>query len=159
MILLPLPRRSRDAYHFERLRSLAPIAATVGCGGIARVERMAAVAQRLDVLKSERERVGGWQRQVDGLAAHDARRAALLDALDQPAVWPACSTTGTWHLASLVPLVHTARMRKRGTLSQVRRSLYLTQRTIGDVQAAQRGTLARRVARRSLVRALLRGVR
>jgi hypothetical protein len=30
---------------------------------------------------------------------------------------------------------------------------------LGDVQAAQRGTLVRRVARRSLVRTLLRGLR
>lgn len=44
-------------------------------------------------------------------------------------------------------------------LEQTRRALYLTQRTIGDVQAAQRGRLARRLVRRSLVRALFRALR
>jgi hypothetical protein len=33
-------------------------------------------------------------------------------------------------------------------LSSIRRALYFTQRTIGDYQAAQRGTLAQRLLRR-----------
>jgi hypothetical protein len=45
--------------------------------------------------------------------------------------------------------------RKRSSLEQLRRDLYLAQRTIGDYQAAQRGTLTKRVVRRSLTRAIL----
>lgn len=46
----------------------------------------------------------------------------------------------------------------RITPSQVRRYLYLSQRTIGDYQAARRGTLPRRLARRSLTRVIMRGI-
>ena len=44
-------------------------------------------------------------------------------------------------------------------LTMMRRYLYFSQRTMGDVQAAQRGTLAKRVVRRSITRRLLRGLR
>lgn len=46
----------------------------------------------------------------------------------------------------------------RSTLSQLRRMLYLTQRDIGDVQAAERGpsTAAKRVVRRKVTRSLFR---
>jgi hypothetical protein len=50
-------------------------------------------------------------------------------------------------------------MTKRSTLSQVRRSSYLLSRTIGDVQAVQRGTIAKRLVRRSLMRSLFRALR
>jgi hypothetical protein len=50
-------------------------------------------------------------------------------------------------------------MSKRSGLTQIRRSMYLAQRAIGDVQAAQRGRLAKRLARRSLVRSLFRLLR
>lgn len=50
-------------------------------------------------------------------------------------------------------------MPKRSTLSQVRRAAFLTQRAIGDVQAVQRGTIAKRLVRRSLVRSLFRALR
>lgn len=51
--------------------------------------------------------------------------------------------------------------RKRSGLEQVRRDMYLGQRTIGDFQAAQRGpaVLGRRLARRDLTRALFRILR
>lgn len=49
--------------------------------------------------------------------------------------------------------------RKRSALTQMRRDLYLTQRAIGDVQAVQRGTIVKRLARRSLVRSLFRALR
>lgn len=42
------------------------------------------------------------------------------------------------------------------TFSSIRRTLYLTQRAMGDVQAAKRGTLPRRYARRVTVRGLFR---
>jgi hypothetical protein len=42
------------------------------------------------------------------------------------------------------------------TLNQFRRTLYFTQRTIGDYQAAQSGRLARRLVRRALFRMLFR---
>lgn len=44
----------------------------------------------------------------------------------------------------------------RSTLSQLRRILYLTQRDLGDLQAAQRGPgpLAKRVVRRKVIRSL-----
>ena len=46
--------------------------------------------------------------------------------------------------------------RKRSTLSQLRRALYLTERGIGDVQAAERspGTYAKRRGRRRATRAV-----
>lgn len=50
-------------------------------------------------------------------------------------------------------------MTKRSTLSEIRRSSYLLSRTIGDVQAAQRGTIAKRLVRRSLMRAIFRMLR
>lgn len=42
--------------------------------------------------------------------------------------------------------------------SQVRRTMYLGQRTIGDVQAAQRGpdVLGKRLVRRAVVRSIFR---
>jgi hypothetical protein len=45
-------------------------------------------------------------------------------------------------------------------LETLRRTLYLTQRTIGDAQAASRGPdkLAKRLVRRSLVRAFWKGM-
>ncbi len=48
--------------------------------------------------------------------------------------------------------------RKRSTLSQLRRALYLTQRDIGDVQALERGpgTYAKRRVRRRVTRAVFR---
>ena len=47
-------------------------------------------------------------------------------------------------------------MPKRRALSEIRRTAYLTSRTIGDVQAVQRGTLARRLVRRQVTRSLFR---
>jgi len=47
----------------------------------------------------------------------------------------------------------------RSAWNQVRRDLYLTQRTMGDVSAAKRGTLGKRLARRDLTRALFRVLR
>lgn len=48
----------------------------------------------------------------------------------------------------------------RSTLSQLRRAMYLGQRSIGDVQAAERGPkpLAKRIARRALTRAIFRAL-
>lgn len=48
--------------------------------------------------------------------------------------------------------------RKRSTLTQFRRALYLSQRGIGDVQAVERspGTYVRRRARRKVTRSLFR---
>jgi len=46
--------------------------------------------------------------------------------------------------------------KRRSILSQTRRDLYLSQRAIGDVQAAQRGTLAKRLIRRQVTRSLFR---
>jgi hypothetical protein len=42
--------------------------------------------------------------------------------------------------------------RHRSALTQARRTLYLTQRAIGDAQAAQKGTLGRRIIRREATR-------
>ena len=42
------------------------------------------------------------------------------------------------------------------TLEEIRRSMYLGQRTIGDYQAARRGVLAKRLLRRSVTRSLFR---
>jgi hypothetical protein len=47
-------------------------------------------------------------------------------------------------------------MARRSGLESFRRSLYFAQRTIGDVQAAQRGTLVQRLLRRALGRGLSR---
>lgn len=44
------------------------------------------------------------------------------------------------------------------TLEEIRRSLYLGQRTIGDYQAARRGTLGKRLARRYVTRTLMRSL-
>jgi hypothetical protein len=46
----------------------------------------------------------------------------------------------------------------RSTLSQLRRILYLSQREIGDVQAAERGpnVIAKRLVRRKLTRSFFR---
>lgn len=49
--------------------------------------------------------------------------------------------------------------RKRSTIEQTRRNLYLTQRFLGDVEAAQRGTLVKRVVRRKTRRAIFRAFR
>lgn len=46
--------------------------------------------------------------------------------------------------------------RGRSAVTQVRRALYKTQRAVGDVQAAQRGTLVKRVVRRQATRTLFR---
>lgn len=46
--------------------------------------------------------------------------------------------------------------RKRSAWEQTRRDLYLTQRTMGDISAARRGRLGKRVARRYVVRSLFR---
>lgn len=55
----------------------------------------------------------------------------------------------------------TAKHRNRRTdpIEQVRRDSYFLSRTLGDYQAAKRGRLAKRLARRSLTRALFRGLR
>jgi hypothetical protein len=42
---------------------------------------------------------------------------------------------------------------------KLQRTLYLTQRAMGDYQAAQRGKLAKRLVRRSVVRSLFRLLR
>jgi hypothetical protein len=47
------------------------------------------------------------------------------------------------------------------TLEEIRRSMYLGQRTLGDYQAARRGGvpgLGRRLVRRRVTRALMRGL-
>lgn len=44
------------------------------------------------------------------------------------------------------------------TLEEIRRAMYLGQRSIGDYQAARRGTLGRRLARRTITRTLMRGL-
>lgn len=51
--------------------------------------------------------------------------------------------------------------RRRSLLSQVRRDAYLTQRGIGDFQAAERGPapLAKRLVRRQLTRAFFKALR
>jgi len=49
--------------------------------------------------------------------------------------------------------------RKRGTVESLRRDSYLFSRTLGDYQAAKRGTLGKRLVRRSITRALFRGLR
>jgi hypothetical protein len=43
-------------------------------------------------------------------------------------------------------------------LEEIRRGLYLGQRTIGDYHAARRGTLGRRLARRTITRTLMRSL-
>jgi len=50
---------------------------------------------------------------------------------------------------------------KRSAWNQTRRTLYFTQRTMGDLSAASRGPrpLAKRLVRRSLTRALFRSMR
>jgi hypothetical protein len=50
-------------------------------------------------------------------------------------------------------------MSKRSGLSQIRRNMYLAQRAIGDAQAMQRGTIVKRLVRRSLMRSLFRLLR
>jgi hypothetical protein len=49
------------------------------------------------------------------------------------------------------------RRRKADPIEQLRRDSYLLSRTLGDAQAAKRGRLAKRLARRSLTRSLFRG--
>jgi len=49
-------------------------------------------------------------------------------------------------------------MARRSGLESFRRNLYLAQRSIGDYQAARRGTLLPRLLRRSFRRALGRGL-
>lgn len=49
--------------------------------------------------------------------------------------------------------------RRRSAWNRTRRDLYLTQRTMGDVSAARRGRLGRRLVRRSLMRELFRALR
>ena len=43
-------------------------------------------------------------------------------------------------------------------LEHIRRNLYLGQRTIGDLQAASRGRLGRRLVRRTVARSLMRSL-
>ncbi|GAC1331164.1 MAG: hypothetical protein NVSMB13_19400 [Mycobacteriales bacterium] len=47
----------------------------------------------------------------------------------------------------------------RSFLAQLQRSLYLSQRGIGDARAVQLGTYAKRVLRRSLVRSIFQALR
>lgn len=49
------------------------------------------------------------------------------------------------------------RKRKRDPVEQVRRDSYFLSRTLGDLDAAKRGRLAKRLVRRSLTRSLFRG--
>ena len=44
------------------------------------------------------------------------------------------------------------------TLEEIRRSLYYSQRTLGDLQAARRGRLGRRLVRRRVTRSLMRSL-
>jgi hypothetical protein len=44
------------------------------------------------------------------------------------------------------------------TLEQIRRGMYVGQRTIGDYQAARRGALGKRLARRYVTRTLMRAL-
>lgn len=44
----------------------------------------------------------------------------------------------------------------KGLLDQIRRDMYKSQRGIGDYQALKRGTLRKRLARRSITRSLFR---
>jgi len=48
--------------------------------------------------------------------------------------------------------------RKRSAWNEIRRDLYLTQRTMGDVSAARRGRLGKRLVRRSLTRSIFRAL-
>ena len=49
--------------------------------------------------------------------------------------------------------------RRRSGVESFRRTLYLTQRTIGDAQAARRGTLLQRLVRRDVTRTVARWLR
>lgn len=49
--------------------------------------------------------------------------------------------------------------RHRSTLEQIRRTLYFGQRSIGDAEAVRRGTILKRLARRSLTRTFFRALR
>jgi hypothetical protein len=44
------------------------------------------------------------------------------------------------------------------SLEEIRRAMYVGQRTIGDYQAARRGTIGRRLARRYVTRSLMRAL-
>jgi hypothetical protein len=44
------------------------------------------------------------------------------------------------------------------SLEEIRRGLYLSQRSLGDLQAARRGTLGKRLARRYVTRTLMRSL-
>jgi hypothetical protein len=44
------------------------------------------------------------------------------------------------------------------SLEETRRALYVGQRTLGDIHAAQRGRLGRRLARRAVTRTLMRNL-
>jgi len=46
--------------------------------------------------------------------------------------------------------------KRRSTYTQVQRSMYKTQRTMGDGRALMRGTLPKRLIRRSVTRSLFR---
>jgi len=48
--------------------------------------------------------------------------------------------------------------RRRSVWSQVRRDSYLLSRTMGDVSAAKRGRVVRRVARRRVTRSVFRAL-
>jgi hypothetical protein len=49
--------------------------------------------------------------------------------------------------------------RKRSGLEEVRRDMYLGQRTIGDYQALRKGRLGKRLVRRTVTRELFRALR
>jgi hypothetical protein len=44
------------------------------------------------------------------------------------------------------------------TIEHIRRNLYYGQRTLGDLQAASRGRLGRRLVRRTITRSLMRSL-
>lgn len=47
---------------------------------------------------------------------------------------------------------------RRSSVEQLRRDLYLGQRTIGDMQALSRGRIGRRLIRRSVTRSLMKAL-
>lgn len=102
--------------------------------------------------------------ETDELGAHGSASIyrgppLFADALVRLAVatFRGSASVGLAWLGHRVHAPHVAR--RNSSTEQVRRSLYLTQRAIGDAQALRRGTLPKRLVRRSLVRALLRGWR
>jgi hypothetical protein len=57
------------------------------------------------------------------------------------------------------PQMPARRRRRRSSWNTMRRDMYLTQRTMGDISAAGRGRLPQRVIRRRLVRSIFRSLR